>query len=201
MAWNYDAIREKALPVFGEEALRLFESKYTPVPWASDKLRGSKDGRKNFLHGRLTKEGVFAVYFFDKANAMVTGLVHFGLECEGPAKRVHGGAILTVLDEAIGVFVGFVSGYTAVTRSLDVKFKKFVPLESICTFSTRVIDETEKDMVAEISLDSFTTPGLVHAVAFGNFFKYRKVQQAYLDQQDQMFDYPRGKWRKLKSKL
>jgi hypothetical protein len=117
MAWNYDVIRERAVPVFGEDLLSSYEKQFVPVPWASAKLK-PKEGRLNFLHGRLTKEGVFAVYFFDKPNARVVGLAHFGNETEGPAKRVHGGAILTVLDEAIGVFVGFVSGTVAVTKKL-----------------------------------------------------------------------------------
>jgi acyl-coenzyme A thioesterase PaaI-like protein len=179
MAWNFDTIRELAVPVFGEELLKKFETLYMPVPWASNKLKPSKEGNRNFLHGRLTKEGVFVVYFFDKVNARVVGLAHFGKDTEGPAKRVHGGAILTVLDEAIGVFVGFVSGSVAVTRSLDVQFKKFIPLDSICFFTTRVMDENDRDMQAEISLVSISEPPVVHAIATGNFFKYRKVQQVF----------------------
>ncbi len=154
--------------------------------------------------------------FADKdGKAEVVGLVHFGLHTEGPANRVHGGALLTVLDEAIGTFVGFVSGYVCVTKGLDVRFRKFVALNSICTFSTRVLDENEKEMVAEITLVSVASvlsianpcqasaadPTVVHATAKGLFHKYRKVQQAYLDQQDELFDYPRNKWRTLKSNL
>lgn len=85
--------------------------------------------------------------------------------------------------------------------SPDVQFKKFVPIDSVCCFTTRVIDETDRDMVAEIELSSASSPAVVHAVATGQFVKYRKVQQAFLDQQDAMFDFPRGKWRTLKSKL
>ncbi len=152
MSWNYDAIRALAVPVFGEELLTRYEKAYVPVPWASDKLRGGKQGQRNFLHGSPTKEGVFVVYFFDKANACVVGLAHFGLHTEGPAKRVHGGAILTVLDEAIGTFAGFVTGFVCVTKGLDVRFRKFIELNTVCAFCTRVLEETDKQIVAEITL-------------------------------------------------
>jgi acyl-coenzyme A thioesterase PaaI-like protein len=216
MAWNYDAIRELAVPVFGEELLKRYEADFVPVPWASNKLKGGKQGQRNFLHGELAKERVFCVYFFDKKTAQVVGLVHFGLHTEGPVNRVHGGALLTVLDEAIGTFVGFVSGFVAVTKGLDVRFRKFVALDSICAFSTRVLDESDREMVAEITLvrifvklncfhlffqTSVADPSVVHATAKGVFHKYRKVQQAYLDQQDELFDFPRGKWRTVKSNL
>ena len=154
MSWNYEAIRALAAPVFGEELLKRYETDFLPVPWASDKLRGGKQGQRNWLHGELGKERVFCVYFFDKAKAQLVGIVHFGLHTEGPANRVHGGALLTVLDEAIGTFVGFVSGFVCVTKGLDVRFRKFVALNSVCAFTTRVIDETDKEMVAEITLVS-----------------------------------------------
>ena len=87
-------------------------------------------------------------------------------------------------------------GFVAVTRSLDVKFKKFISINSTVLFSTKIIEETEKDLVGEVELTS--ADNVVHCTAKGTYFKYRKVSELQLKMQDEMFDFPRDKYKRSK---
>jgi acyl-coenzyme A thioesterase PaaI-like protein len=197
---GYEKVRSLAIPVFGEMVLKRFEEKESvvPIPWASNKLgrRSKTSGGLNWLHGALDDKGVFVLYFFDKAEGSIIGCVHFGKDTEGANGRVHGGAILSVLDEAIGTFCGFVnsSGHVCVTTNLNVSFKKFVPINSVAVFETSVLKETDKIITAKITLTNIEG-NIVHAVGVGEFFKYKKMKKVVLDQQDDMFDFPRLKWK------
>lgn len=198
MAWDWDRMKELALPIFGQEIIKRYEGSpsLVPIPWNTAHIGkpNKRTGSKNFVHGSAGQETIFVMYFFDKKEATVVGAAHYGRDCEGPLGRVHGGALLALCDEAMGVYAGFISGHVCVTRNLKAQFRKFVTIGDVVHFATRIVEETEKDIVVEIDLKS-ADGATTHMTASGEFRKYHRVKEEYLQTQDQMFDFPREKWK------
>ena len=65
-------------------------------------------------------------YFSDKSEFHYIE-VFFGKLCNGPPGFVHGGAISSVLDEAMGA-VAWMNSYKVMTAKLEVKFLNPIPL-------------------------------------------------------------------------
>jgi len=66
-------------------------------------------------------------YQWDRETAHVTGEAFFGPKTQGPPGHVHGGSLFTVLDEAMGGAC-WLSGHTVVAVSINVSYRKMVPL-------------------------------------------------------------------------
>eukprot|EP00029_Vermamoeba_vermiformis_P010060 TRINITY_DN5219_c0_g1_i1.p1 TRINITY_DN5219_c0_g1~~TRINITY_DN5219_c0_g1_i1.p1 ORF type:complete len:141 (+),score=21.85 TRINITY_DN5219_c0_g1_i1:183-605(+) len=86
-----------------------------------------------------------SVYFMNKTDKHGRGVVFFGPHCEGPNGCVHGGCIATVVDECFG-WVAAEGADLSVTSSLTIKYKKFVPINSLKIVEGR-IDRTEGDKI------------------------------------------------------
>ncbi len=75
---------------------------------------------------------VSANYWFCLAERRVRGEISFGVAAEGMPGCVHGGAISGVFDEALGL-LSWAMGNPVVTRQLNVRFERFVPVDSVVT--------------------------------------------------------------------
>lgn len=64
---------------------------------------------------------------WDAARQRMLGSVTFGDLCTGPPRHAHGGAITTVLDEAMGGAC-WMAGHPVVAANLDINFRAMVPL-------------------------------------------------------------------------
>ena len=80
-------------------------------------------GCSNEAEGRIVPH-----YQWDSASSRVTGEIHFGPKTQGPPGHVHGGALFTVLDEAMGGAC-WLSGHTVVAVSINISYRKMVPLD------------------------------------------------------------------------
>jgi len=66
-------------------------------------------------------------YYFNNASGHFYARVYFGKKAQGPPGHVHGGAVSSVLDEAMGA-AAWMNGYTAMTAKLEINFFKALKL-------------------------------------------------------------------------
>lgn len=83
-------------------------------------------------------------------NALVA-VADFGPRAEGAPGLVHGGMILTVLDEALGA-AAWVAGHPSLTVRLNTEFRLSVPLGTRCLVETRVVSRRHRVMSVEGTL-------------------------------------------------
>lgn len=76
------------------------------------------------------KERINATFYFDKRNGKGYLEVIFGSLCIGPPGCAHGGAIASVIDEAMGGTV-WLNGYTVMTAKLEITYLNPVPLTTL----------------------------------------------------------------------
>jgi hypothetical protein len=116
---------------FSNEALKVLESIHNTPDFEIIKNTINDPGReKDFTRNQnqeITRFG-YQCYFNEKEQTL-RGVVYFGKQVEGPPGCVHGGAIATIIDGAMGTLT-WVSGYIAVTVNLNVDYRKFIPLDS-----------------------------------------------------------------------
>jgi len=66
-------------------------------------------------------------YYFDKGSGHVFARVLFGEKAQGPPGHAHGGAIASVLDEAMGA-AAWLNGFMVMTAKLEVSYLQALPL-------------------------------------------------------------------------
>lgn len=110
-AFNADDYHDLTLPVFIGQRRPLY-SDVAPPETLFLKLQGHR-----------SKPEVF-------------GSVIFGTFSEGPPRHTHGGMIAYVLDEAMGS-VAWHAGKKVVAETIEVKFRKLIPL--FCTLYVKAV--------------------------------------------------------------
>jgi len=108
----------------------LPEPGWTPLMELPDYGEGQQftSGEKNRLR---------IAFFIHEANKTLCAKVWFGWAAEGPPGHAHGGSIMTVMDQAMGMAV-FVAGYLPMAASVSVQFRKKLPLGTDATLEARV---------------------------------------------------------------
>src|SRR5581483_3148804 len=91
-----------------------------PFPFAA--------ARKTFT-GPTAKKDLVKLRYFKKPDGSLVGVAEFGPLSEGAPGHVHGGMILTVLDEALGA-AAWVAGHHAMTVHLETQFRASVPVNA-----------------------------------------------------------------------
>jgi acyl-coenzyme A thioesterase PaaI-like protein len=87
--------------------------------------------------GLTTEEGrIELTYFLRPQDKTLVAIVNFGPRAQGAPGLVHGGMILTVLDEALGAAC-WADGKPALTVQLNTRFSRSIPVNS------RMLVETE----------------------------------------------------------
>ncbi len=90
------------------------------------KLPEFGEGRP-FITGDTAGNRLRIAYFMREADKAVCARAWFGWAAEGPPGHAHGGGILAVLDETMGL-ASWSAGYLAVAASITAHFRKKVPL-------------------------------------------------------------------------
>ena len=110
--------------------------------------------------------------------AVKTGLwsprPEFGALSEGAPGLVHGGAILTALDEALGA-AAWLAGRPVMTARLTTEFRKGVPLGATMLVETRLIRERHRLVILEGTLSG--PDHVVYAYADGRFMVLNDADQ------------------------
>jgi len=90
-------------------------------------------------------------YFLRESDAVVCARAWFGWAAEGPPGHAHGGSILTVLDEVMGMAT-WCAGYLAIAASVTAHFRKKIPLGTDTTVEARVCRTERRKIYTQAAL-------------------------------------------------
>lgn len=123
--------------------------------------------------GMTSSEGRIVIRYYQRPDGSLVATAEFGPLSEGAPGLVHGGAILTALDEALGAAAWLV-GRRCMTARLTTEFRKGTPLGAELLVVTRVVASRRRliDLTGEL-----TGPdGTVYAAAHGRFMELEEAQ-------------------------
>jgi acyl-coenzyme A thioesterase PaaI-like protein len=92
---------------------------------------------RSFVSADPASERIRISYFRRESDGVLVAKVWFGPDAEGPPGHAHGGAIASVLDEAMGA-AAWATGHCAVASRLAVRFRALVPLRVVVMAEARV---------------------------------------------------------------
>ena len=124
--------------------------------------------------GMTGTEGRVVLKYFRRHDQSLVATAHFGKHTEGAPGLVHGGALLTALDEALGA-AAWIMGRPVMTARLTTEFRKGVPLGSTMLVETRFIRERHRLVLLEGTLSD--EHGAVYAYADGRFMVLSEPDQ------------------------
>jgi acyl-coenzyme A thioesterase PaaI-like protein len=128
--------------------------------------------KQSFVSGEQ-QDRIKVEYYFNHKNGHFYAKVFFGDNVQGPPNHVHGGAIASVLDEAMGG-AAWMSGYPAVTIQLKVSFHESIKLRSEVLIDAWVDKVKGKMVWVNSRLNKID--GILYAEAVGTFFLLSKEQ-------------------------
>jgi acyl-coenzyme A thioesterase PaaI-like protein len=132
---------------------------------AWQRLPGPPNRAHNWVHGRLDVR-----YFVDTTGQRLVGVAWFGADAEGPPGFAHGGAIASLIDDAMGT-TAWTAGHRVVTLNMSVNMRAFVPLLAPVRIECNVsgVDGRKVHVACRV----LTPPETVHADATGLFLQPR----------------------------
>ena len=131
----------------------------SPFPFAAARL--------SFTGNDPDHDRVALRYFKDEQGELVAR-VWFGKLSQGAPGRVHGGGVLTALDEAMGG-AAWARGHKVMTVRIDAAFRKSVPIETELTIYTKLAREGSRMVAVDAYL--MDENGTTFAEAGGDFIK------------------------------
>lgn len=130
-----------------------------PFPFAA--------ARKSF-RGPTSREELISMSYYRRRDGIMVALAAFGPLSEGAPGQVHGGMVLTVLDEALGA-AAWLAGHPVLTVRLETEFRAAVPVSAHLLVETRILSTRHRLIVVEGSL--LGEGGKVYARAKGRFME------------------------------
>ncbi|CAB4031559.1 Hypothetical predicted protein [Paramuricea clavata] len=137
-----DKMEDGALPndKWSKESVELFNQlNEMGGEWKKTRrdMRAGADGSRMFTNS-AELEKLFQYAFFHNAKLQcIKAVVQFGLYTRGPVGLVHGGAIATILDVAMGNCAIY-SGYRSITANLNVYYKRPIPLNTTTLVEAKI---------------------------------------------------------------
>src|SRR4051795_1798903 len=107
-----------------------------------------------FACGKDNPDGMHLKFYFDQKQRRAFSRFRLARRYQGPPGHAHGGIIATILDEAMGK-VNKLRSVIALTKSMNVEYKKPVPLNQSLTVTGREqqVSGREHTNIAEITND------------------------------------------------
>jgi acyl-coenzyme A thioesterase PaaI-like protein len=131
-----------------------------PFPFAS---------ARDAFSGLTNDEGRIDLRYFRRPGKPgLVGIVSFGPRAEGAPGQVHGGCLLSVLDEALGA-VAWSDGRPVLTVRLTTEFRKPVPLGARLLVEARLLSERHRVVMLEGELVG--ADGALYTEAVGHFMR------------------------------
>jgi acyl-coenzyme A thioesterase PaaI-like protein len=124
--------------------------------------------------GMTSSEGRIMLKYYRRHDDSLVATAEFGKLSEGAPGLVHGGAILTALDEALGA-AAWLMGRPVMTARLTTEFRKGVPLGATMLVETRFIRERHRLVLLEGTLSG--PDDQVYAYADGRFMVLADADQ------------------------
>lgn len=116
--------------------------------------------------GMTGTEGRIVLKYYRRHDGTLVATAQFGALSEGAPGLVHGGAILTALDEALGA-AAWLMGRPVMTARLSTEFRRGVPLGATMLVETRFIRERHRLVLLEGTLSG--PDGTIYAYADGRY--------------------------------
>ena len=115
-------------------------------------------------------------FFWNEREQRLAGVVHWGIDSEGPPKGAHGASIALVFDEILAYPI-WRSGTGAFTANLNVNLRRMVPLMSTLRFDAKVASKNGRKINMEGTITSPTDAKTVYADCKGLW-----IESAYMSQ-------------------
>ncbi|MBI4424127.1 MAG: PaaI family thioesterase [Elusimicrobia bacterium] len=128
-----------------------------PFPFAA--------ARRTFT-GAAERDGSIAIRYLRRPDKSLVAVARFGPLSVGAPGQAHGGAVLTVLDEALGAAL-WIDGLPGITVRLNSEFRRRVPLNSEFLVETRVT--RRRSRLAWVEGELLSAGGVCHARADAEF--------------------------------
>lgn len=152
--------------------------KQTPRPWPEADWTPVQPfpfaAARNVFGGLTSQKGLIVVGYFLRPGGDLVATAEFGPMSEGAPGLVHGGAILTALDEALGA-AAWVAGFPSLTVRLETEFRKAVPLDAELLAVTRM--GVMRGRLARVEGELIGPDGTVYASARGRFMRIDEPAQ------------------------
>lgn len=129
--------------------------------------------RRTFTGDSLENDRIALKYFRRGSDGPLVAHVTFGRRSEGAPGRAHGGAVLTVLDEAMGAAC-WVKDMPVFTARLSAAFRRGVPLDRPLSVQTQITRLTSR--LAFVTGRLIDDEGLLYAEAQASFARLRPEQ-------------------------
>ena len=146
---------------------------YWPEPdWLSVRPFPFAAARGAFA-GMTSTEGSLVLRYFRRPDGALVATAEFGPLSEGAPGLVHGGAILTALDEALGA-AAWLSGRRCMTARLTTEFRTGAPLGARLLVVTRLLSARHR--LIDLEGELVGPDGTVYAAARGRFMELDEAQ-------------------------
>ena len=115
-----------------------------------------KPSSRNFLQvtASTPERRVSQKMFWSEAEQSLTSIVHFGADCEGPPRFVHGGCSAAVADSVMGRCSYMATSTFAVTAKLQVNYRNGLPLGTTARLEARLRSRAGRKITTEFTLRS-----------------------------------------------
>jgi acyl-coenzyme A thioesterase PaaI-like protein len=133
---------------------------------ALKRLPSPPNRERNWVHASADRLDVR--YFVDLDGQRLHGIATFGSHAEGPPGHAHGGAIASLIDDAMGT-TAWTAGHRVVTLSMTVNLRSFVPLHVPVRVECSVASVEGRKV--HVACRIVTPPESVHADATGLFLQ------------------------------
>jgi len=124
--------------------------------------------------GMTATEDRIVLKYYRRHDGSLVATARFGPLSEGAPGSVHGGAILTALDEALGA-AAWLADRPVMTTRLTTEFRKVVPVGATMLVETRLIRERHRLVLVEGTLSG--ADNVVYAYADGRFMVLGDAEQ------------------------
>lgn len=136
-------------------------------------------GNRSFASGDPGGSRLRIAYFRRAGDGMLVGRAWFGPGSEGPPGHVHGGAVASVLDEAMGA-AAWLAGYPCVAARLEVDYRAMIRLGMDARFEVAIRSVNGRKIATEGRL--FDESGALLAQSHGLFIAVTDQQLKQIEQ-------------------
>ena len=152
-----------------------------PEPgWSIIPPLGFRQGDRSFVRRDGSEDRLRVWYFRRDADNALMGKIWFGPGTQGPPAHAHGGAMASVLDDAMGISA-WMAGHMVVAAEIRIRFRSMLPIGTVAILEASVAEVDGKRIKTRSELRS--QEGVVFASGEGLFVHIGRDKFAELVEQ------------------